>query len=140
MVIYPMKYTIPTQFLFNGHFTVEAESQKEAEEMVEKHCALSLGTIYSTLSEEKVDWEFPVHPKKEIESLREKNPKVKVGDLVKVLKIHPASDLDEVERYVGMTGKVRSYYGCRENRDLYCCADEILIDGCHIYVVEWVLE
>jgi hypothetical protein len=62
-----MKYAIKTRFVFEGTFYVEAENKTRAKEDVEKHCGLVLGgAIHSSLSDEKVDWEFPVHPDKVI--------------------------------------------------------------------------
>lgn len=55
------------QFIFNGTFTVKANDAIEAEEFVIKHCGLVIGgNIHSTLPDDKVSWEFAVHPVKEI--------------------------------------------------------------------------
>jgi hypothetical protein len=61
------KYAVKTRFVFSGVFYVKAECKAEAKEYVEKHCGLVIGgDIHSTLSDEDVDWDFPVHPDKVI--------------------------------------------------------------------------
>ena len=61
------KYTVETKFIFSGEFIVEAESAKQAEEYVVEHCGLVIGgDIHSSLPEEDVNWDFIVHPDKEI--------------------------------------------------------------------------
>lgn len=58
-------YNVPTKFVFSGTFRVKAESQKQAEEHVQKHCGLVLGgEIHSSLPDDEVDWGFDVHPEK----------------------------------------------------------------------------
>jgi hypothetical protein len=44
--------------------------------MVEKHCGLVLGgSIHTTLDDDMVDWNFPVHPEKAIYHVRVSNEK-----------------------------------------------------------------
>ena len=64
------KYTVDTNFNFNGTFTVEAESKEQATEYILKHCGLVIGgDIHSTLPDEDIDWDFAVHPDKVINSI-----------------------------------------------------------------------
>ena len=66
-----MKYAIKTRFVFGGTFFIEAESRAQAWEYVEQHCGLVLGgKIHSSLPDEEVDWQFPVHPEKIIGRIR----------------------------------------------------------------------
>lgn len=61
------KYSVETKFIFSGEFIIEAESAKKAKEYVLKHCGLVIGgDIHSSLPEEDIDWDFKVHPEKEI--------------------------------------------------------------------------
>jgi len=61
------RYAVRTRFAFDGLFLVSAVNEARAREYVEKHCGLVLGgNIHSTLSEEAVDWDFPVHPEKSV--------------------------------------------------------------------------
>jgi len=61
------EYAVKTRFIFKGHFFVKAKNKKEAKEFAENHCELVLKRgIHSTLSDEKIDWDFPVHPEKSI--------------------------------------------------------------------------
>lgn len=58
-------YAVSTKFVFSGTFRINAESQEQAEEYVQRHCGLVLGgEIYSSLPGDEVDWEFNVHPEK----------------------------------------------------------------------------
>ena len=58
-------YQVKTKFVFEGTFTVKAESKQQAREFVEKHCGLTIGRdIHSTLPSDEIDWTFDVHPKK----------------------------------------------------------------------------
>lgn len=60
-------YTVKAKFVFEGEFQVAAENKAQAKEFVEKHCGLCLGgNIHTTLPDEDIDWDFPVHPKKVI--------------------------------------------------------------------------
>jgi hypothetical protein len=63
-------YTVETRFEFTGTFEVKAKSKQGAIEFVEKHCGLVIGgDIYSTLPDEDINWQFPVHPEKKIVSI-----------------------------------------------------------------------
>ncbi len=59
------KYKVKTKFVFEGEFIVTANNREEAQDNVVKHCGLVIGgDIHSTLMDEDIDWEFPVHPDK----------------------------------------------------------------------------
>jgi hypothetical protein len=67
------QYEVRTLFIFGGTFFVRADNKSQAKEYVENHCGLVIGgNIHSTLPDENVDWEFPVHPEKIIVSARSK--------------------------------------------------------------------
>ena len=60
-------YIVPVSFVFEGRFFIKADSIEQANEYAEKHCGLVLGgKIHSSLPEDSVDWDFPIHPEKEI--------------------------------------------------------------------------
>jgi len=64
-------YAVETRYIFKGSFYIRAENKAQAREYAEKQCGLVLGRgIYSTLSDEDVDWDFPVHPDKVVGSIR----------------------------------------------------------------------
>lgn len=66
------KYRVQTRFAFSGYFDVEADSLHEAGSCVTEQCGLVLGgNIHTTLPDEDVDWNFPVHPDTEIKSIQE---------------------------------------------------------------------
>ena len=61
------KYAVKTRFSFTGTFFVTARNKEEAKELAERHCGLALGRgIHSTLPDEDVDWDFPMHPDKTV--------------------------------------------------------------------------
>jgi hypothetical protein len=61
------RYAIRTRFTFTGTFLVNADTKAEAKECVKNNCGLDLGgKIHTCLSEEDVDWDFPIHPEKQI--------------------------------------------------------------------------
>ena len=62
------KYKVPVTFSFQGSFLIEARSKEEAELFAEKHCGMVAGQrgVHSSLPEEDVDWDFPVHPVKKV--------------------------------------------------------------------------
>ena len=61
------RYAVRTRFNFTGTFFITAGSKDEAKENVEKHCGLVMGGyIHTTLPDEDVDWDFPIHPEKDI--------------------------------------------------------------------------
>jgi hypothetical protein len=67
------QYEVKTLFIFGGTFLVRADNKMQAKEYVEKHCGLVIGgNIHSTLPDEDVDWEFPVHPEKVIVNAKPK--------------------------------------------------------------------
>lgn len=59
-------FTVKTRFTFEGEFTIKNVSNAAmALDYVQKHCGLVLGgDVHSSLPEEEVDWNFPVHPNK----------------------------------------------------------------------------
>jgi hypothetical protein len=58
-------YQVKIRFNFTGTFFINAATEAEAKEYVERHCGLVLGGgIHSTLPGNTVDWEFPRHPEK----------------------------------------------------------------------------
>ena len=60
-------YKVKTQFIFSGHFNIQAKSKQQAKEFVLKHCGLVIGgDIHSSLPSDMVDWEFKVHPTKKV--------------------------------------------------------------------------
>lgn len=60
-------FNVKTRFIFNGTFKIKATSRKQAEEYALKHCGLVIGSdIHSSLPDDSVDWDFPVHPIKKI--------------------------------------------------------------------------
>jgi len=65
------RYAVKTKFIFKGCFFICAESKRQAREFAEKHCGLVLGRgIHSTLSDDGVDWDFPLHPDKVVGRVR----------------------------------------------------------------------
>jgi hypothetical protein len=65
-------FQVKTKFIFEGIFEVKAQSREQAREFIEKHCGLVIGgDIHSTLSDEDINWEFSVHPDKEIKGIKQ---------------------------------------------------------------------
>lgn len=65
------KYRLQTHFVFSGYFDVEADSITEAKRKITDHCGLVMGGhIHTTLPDEDVDWDFSIHPDKEIKSIQ----------------------------------------------------------------------
>jgi hypothetical protein len=61
------QYVVRTRFVFKGAFFVKARNKDEAKELVEKYCGMTLGrNIHTSLPNEDVDWDFPVHPDKAV--------------------------------------------------------------------------
>ena len=57
------KFKVRTKYLISGLFNIEAENEAQAREYVEKHYGLVIGSdIHSSLPDDEVNWEFPVHP------------------------------------------------------------------------------
>lgn len=58
-------YTVPVKFVFEGKFFIKADSKEQAKEFADKQCGMVTNNgIHSTLSDEDVNWDFPVHPEK----------------------------------------------------------------------------
>lgn len=58
-------YKMKVRFLFEGVLTIDANSYKEAKEIVDKNFGTTIGTIESNIPDEySADWVFPVHPDK----------------------------------------------------------------------------
>ncbi|MFS2717026.1 hypothetical protein AAH068_19150 [Bacteroides uniformis] len=56
-------FDIKVRYLFEGTYTVSANSLEEAREKIRRDCGLVMGGhIHTTLDEEEVEWEFPLHP------------------------------------------------------------------------------
>jgi hypothetical protein len=59
-------YGVKTRFIFTGTFFVRTGSKAKAKRLVEENCGLVLGGgPHSSLPDDDVDWDFPVHPEKE---------------------------------------------------------------------------
>jgi len=60
-------YKITARFAFDGSFIVSADSFADARKIVSDSCGLTIGSgIHTTLPDEEIDWEFPVHPEMSI--------------------------------------------------------------------------
>ena len=72
------KIEVKVRYLFEGTYTVAADDRNEARTMVTRDCGLVLGgDIHTTLDDDKVDWEFDVHPDIQILSYTELEKKQK---------------------------------------------------------------
>lgn len=62
------KFDVKTSFTFTGSFEIIADSEVEAQDLVEKHCGMTVDSgIHTTLPDEECpDWMFVVHPDKRI--------------------------------------------------------------------------
>ena len=70
------KYDVRVRYAFDGTYTVVAEDQEEAIQMVSEECGLVLGgNIHTTLDDEDVDWNFGVHPDMQLLSVTQRNGK-----------------------------------------------------------------
>ena len=57
------KFRVRTKHILSGFFHIDAENEAQAREYVEKHYGLVIGSdIHSSLPDDEVNWEFPVHP------------------------------------------------------------------------------
>ena len=66
------EFEVKTHFVFDGVFKVKALNRRQAEELVQKHCGLVIGgDIHSSLPSEDIDWNFSVHPEKQIKSIKQ---------------------------------------------------------------------
>jgi len=64
-------YKVKTQFIFEGFFIVKAQDKVQAREYVDKHCGLVMRrSIHSTLPDDTIDWDFPIHPEKKISRIK----------------------------------------------------------------------
>lgn len=64
------EYQLSVDFIFSGKFYIKAESPEQALEWVAKHCGMVKGNVQSTLPNDSIDWEFPMHPEKKIKSIK----------------------------------------------------------------------
>jgi hypothetical protein len=65
-------FQVKMKFIFEGIFEVKAQNREEARKFIEKHCGLVIGgDIHSTLPDEDINWEFSVHPEKEIKGIKQ---------------------------------------------------------------------
>ena len=56
-------FDITVRYVFEGTYTVSANNREEAREKIRRDCGLVMGGhIHTTLDEEEVEWEFPLHP------------------------------------------------------------------------------
>ena len=61
----PKVYPVKVRFVFDGTFFIKANSKSQAKEFADNHCGMVTNNgIHSTLPDEDVDWDFPVHPQK----------------------------------------------------------------------------
>jgi hypothetical protein len=67
------KYIVKTKFVFEGAFEVQAANRQEARRIVNEDCGVVLGgTIHTSNKSSVTDWNFPVHPEKQIVSVKER--------------------------------------------------------------------
>jgi len=60
------QYSVITRFTFEGRFFITAKNKAQAREYAENHCGLVMNRgIHSSLPDDIVDWNFPVHPEKQ---------------------------------------------------------------------------
>lgn len=65
------EYSVKVSFVFEGTFLIKASNKAEAREYAEKHCGMTIERgIHSSLPDEDVNWDFPVHPAKNIKSVK----------------------------------------------------------------------
>jgi len=66
------EFEVKTRFVFDGVFKVKALNRQQAEEFVQMHCGLVIGgDIHSLLPSKDIDWDFSVHPEKQIKSIKQ---------------------------------------------------------------------
>lgn len=59
------KYKVHTKYVFAGHYIVTAENGEQARQAILNGCGLTLsGSLHCSLPDERVDWNFGVHPQK----------------------------------------------------------------------------
>ena len=62
-----MKYVIDVEFYSKGKITVEADSEQEARESIQKDVGLCMGgNIHTNMNDEDIDWNFDTHFDKRI--------------------------------------------------------------------------
>lgn len=65
------EFNVKVSFTFEGIFKIQANDKIQAREYAEKHCGMTESRgIHSSLPDDSVDWEFPVHPVKKIISIK----------------------------------------------------------------------
>jgi hypothetical protein len=58
-------------FTFKGDVQVCAEDKEQAQRLLEAEFAMvNNGGVHTTIDDEEIDWDFPVHPDKKITNLR----------------------------------------------------------------------
>lgn len=58
-------------FTFKGDVQVYAEDREQAFEYLQKHFGMVAGEgVHTSLDDETIDWDFPVHPDKKITNLK----------------------------------------------------------------------
>ena len=62
-------YAVNVRCIFDGEFLINAETKEQAAEYAMKHCSV-VASVHSSLPDEDVDWNFPVHPEKKVQSVR----------------------------------------------------------------------
>lgn len=64
------RFLVYTEYVFDGVFDVEAESQEEAWQKVLQDCGLVLGgSTHSALPDEEINWAFDRHPNRRIDRI-----------------------------------------------------------------------
>ena len=59
------QFKIKVTYTFTGEFVVNADSRKEAKEIVDTNTGLTIGEVHTNDDDVK-DWDFPVHPEVKI--------------------------------------------------------------------------
>lgn len=66
------RYIVNTRFTFSGVFEVEADSIKQARDIVMNDCGLVMGGSVHATDNNVIDWDFDTHPEKEIGRISKK--------------------------------------------------------------------
>lgn len=65
------EYKIKMSFIFTGDVTIKADGKLQAMEYAVNHFGFVIGgDLHTTLSLDTIDWNFPVHPEKEIKEIK----------------------------------------------------------------------
>jgi hypothetical protein len=65
------KYIVKTKFVFEGVFEVNAANRQEARRIVGEDCGMALGrTIHTSNGSSVSNWNFPIHPEKQVVSVK----------------------------------------------------------------------